>query len=43
MQITIIGAGPGISHAVAKLFGSKGYNIALISEVNRNYKTKCLN
>lgn len=31
MQITIIGAGPGISHAVARLFGAKGFQIALIA------------
>lgn len=31
MQITIIGAGPGISQAVSRLFGSKGYKVALIA------------
>lgn len=31
MQVTIIGAGPGISHAVATLFGSKGYSVGLIA------------
>ncbi|GAA4396174.1 SDR family oxidoreductase [Nibrella viscosa] len=31
MQITIIGAGPGISQAVARLFGQKGYSVALVA------------
>jgi NADP-dependent 3-hydroxy acid dehydrogenase YdfG len=31
MQVTIIGAGPGISQSVAKLFGQKGYAIALVA------------
>ncbi|WP_210522162.1 SDR family NAD(P)-dependent oxidoreductase [Hymenobacter terricola] len=31
MQITIVGAGPGISHSVAMLFGSKGYAVGLIA------------
>ena len=29
MLVTIIGAGAGISHAVAELFGQKGFKIAL--------------
>ena len=29
--IVIIGAGPGIAHAVAEKFGSNGYSVALIS------------
>ncbi|MGL5318195.1 MAG: SDR family NAD(P)-dependent oxidoreductase, partial [Bacteroidales bacterium] len=29
-QIIIIGAGPGISHAVAERFGKEGYRVDLI-------------
>lgn len=36
MYITIIGAGKGISLSVAKLFGSKGYEIALIARNESN-------
>lgn len=31
MQITIVGAGPGISQSVARLFGQKGYAVALVA------------
>jgi len=31
MQVTIIGAGTGISRAVAHLFGSKGFKVALVA------------
>ncbi|MBD0254116.1 MAG: SDR family NAD(P)-dependent oxidoreductase [Cytophagales bacterium] len=31
MQITIVGAGSGISRSVAALFGSKGYRVGLIA------------
>lgn len=31
MQITIIGAGPGISRAVAEKFGSEGFSVGLIA------------
>lgn len=40
MQVTIIGAGAGISKSVAKLFGSKGYAIALISRSEDKLKTE---
>lgn len=40
MQITIIGAGSGISHAVAKLFGSKGYKVALIARNEEKLKSE---
>lgn len=31
MHITIIGAGPGISYSVARLFGKRGFSVALIA------------
>ena len=40
MLVTIIGAGSGISHAVAELFGQKGYKIALISRSEDKLKTQ---
>jgi NADP-dependent 3-hydroxy acid dehydrogenase YdfG len=40
MQITIIGAGPGISHAVARLFGAKGFQIALVARDEEKLKTE---
>jgi len=40
MQITIIGAGPGISHAVARLFGGKGYQIALVARNEEKLKSE---
>ena len=36
--ITIIGAGPGISHAVAQKFGKEGFKIALISRTEEKLK-----
>ena len=38
MLITIIGAGAGISRAVAELFGQKGFKIALISRQEEKLK-----
>ena len=40
MLVTIIGAGAGISHAVAELFGQKGFKIALISRSEDKLKTQ---
>jgi NADP-dependent 3-hydroxy acid dehydrogenase YdfG len=40
MQITIIGAGPGISHAVARLFGAKGFQIGLIARNEEKLKAE---
>ena len=36
--ITIIGAGPGISHAVAQKFGKEGFRIALIARTEEKLK-----
>lgn len=36
--ITIIGSGPGISHAVAQKFGREGFKIALISRTEEKLK-----
>lgn len=38
MQVTIIGAGPGISQSVAKLFGQKGYAVALVARQEEKLK-----
>lgn len=38
--ITIIGAGPGISHSVARLFGKKGYTVALIARTEDKLKSQ---
>ena len=40
MQVTIIGAGTGISKAVAHLFGSKGYKVALIARNEEKLKSE---
>ena len=40
MLATIIGAGAGISHAVAELFGQKGFKIALISRTEEKLKAQ---
>jgi len=40
MHITIIGAGPGISHAVARLFGEKGYRVSLIARNEEKLKAE---
>jgi len=34
--IAIIGAGPGLGLAIARVFGSKGYNVALVSRNQTN-------
>lgn len=38
--ITIIGAGPGISNAVAQKFGREGFNVALISRTEEKLKVQ---
>lgn len=40
MQITIVGAGPGISQSVAKLFGQKGYAVALVARQEEKLKAQ---
>jgi NAD(P)-dependent dehydrogenase (short-subunit alcohol dehydrogenase family) len=40
MQITIIGAGPGISRAVAETFGSKGFAVGLIARNEEKLKAE---
>ena len=43
MLVTIIGAGAGISYAVAELFGQKGFKIALISRSEEKLKAQVEN